>query len=81
MTTFQSLIKHPNLKSLVNSLNIAQKQNPLPFFVLKISNRTPFLPEHSSLSLSLFLFYLEGIFLMRPLPGFQDHSPSGVLTT
>ena len=57
MTNIQSLFQHFNLKSLVSSLNLTQKHSSLPFLVLKYSNQTPDIPEHSSLALS-FLFQL-----------------------
>ena len=59
MMSFQSLIQHLNLKALVNSLNLAHQQTSLPYFVLKVANRVPMFPEHSSLSLSYTSNYLD----------------------
>ncbi len=52
MMTFQSLLHNVNLKQLVHTLKVSQQRSPLPFYVLKIKQRTPIVPEHSSLSLS-----------------------------
>lgn len=51
MMTFQSLLKSISLKQLISTLNNTHLQSPLPYYVLKIGNNTPTVPDNVALSL------------------------------
>jgi hypothetical protein len=51
MMTFQSLLKSISLKQLISTLNNTHLESPLPYYVLKIGNNTPTIPDNVALSL------------------------------